>query len=224
MNKEETVEKSEVKEKKRFKILGVELVYLYFFGIIIAFVGWVAENTVRLINHGYIDSRFHMLPFISPYALIVFAFHIVLGDPDSVTFFGKKVFKEKTKKTVILSNIISYFAICATVFLGELAVGTLWEALFGLWLWDYSSWPLNVTRYTSVVSTFGFGTGAYLIFKFIYKPFLNLIRNKLNFKVAKFVTLTLGILIIIDTVILVIKLGIYDSPPKYWKLVFFNPD
>lgn len=224
-NKENT-EKDTAKnsdEPKRFKIMGVELVYLYIFGIIIAFVGWAAENMVRLINHGYIDSRFHLLPFISPYALIVFAFHIALRDPDELVLFGKKIFKEKTKKTVIYSNIISYFAICAFVFLGELAVGNFWELTVGVKLWDYHAWPLNVTQYTSVVSTFGFGTGAYLIFRFIYKPFLNFIRTKMNYKVAKFITLTLGMLIIIDTCIMMVRLGMSTDGrlEQYWKLVFF---
>ena len=211
-------------EKKRFKIMGVEVVYLYFFGMIIAFVGWFAENMTRLVNHGYIDSRFHILPFISPYSLIIFAFHIALHDPDELVLFGKRIFKEVNKKTKILSNVISYFAICSFVFLGELAVGNLWDILFDVKLWDYSSWPLNVTQFTSVVSTFGFGTGAYLIFKFIYKPALNFFRTKFNFKVAKIITLTLGMLIIVDTCVMMVRIGMSPDGrlPQYWKLVFFE--
>ena len=106
-----------MKQQKKLplKIFGIEFVYLYLFGIIVAFIGWIAENAFKLAVSGVIDSRFHLLPFISPYLLIPFAFHIALGTPNDVTFFGKKVFKNYTPKTRILSNAIAYFAICLCV-------------------------------------------------------------------------------------------------------------
>ncbi len=211
------------REKKRFTILGVEFVYLYLFGIGIAHLGWLIENIVKLINHGYIDDKFHMLPFISPYALIAFAYHIALGDPDDLVLFGKRIFKVQTAKTKVWSNIISFLLICLFVFLGELAVGNLWEIFFGVRLWDYHSWPLNVTRYTSVVSTVGFGAGAYLIFRFVYKPVLKLIREKVSFRVAKIITLTLGVAIVVDTSILMFTLAICGDVPHYWHVQVFVP-
>ena len=212
------------KEKKRFTMFGVEVVYLYFFGIIVAHWGWLIENAVRLANQGYIEDKFHLLPFISPYSLIVFGFHLALRDPDDVVIFGKKIFKTKTVKTMILSNIISFLLISTFVFLGELAIGNLWGECFGIGLWDYSSWPLNVTRYTSIVSTFGFGGGAYLIFRFIYRPMLNFIRRKVNFKVAKVVTLTLGMAIIVDTCILMGHIMITGEVVHYWHWQIYIPE
>lgn len=218
-----TVTEEKPKEKKRLKLFGVEVVYIYLFGIWVAHVGWLVENLVKLVNHGYIDDKFHFLPFISPYALIAFAFHIALRDPDDLVLFGKRIFKVQTTKTKIWSNILSFLLICLFVFLGELAVGNLWEIFFNVRLWDYHSWPLNVTRYTSIVSTFGFGAGAYLIFRFIYKPMMKLIRTKVNFKVAKIITLTLGIAIIIDTSVLMFTLAFYNDVPHYWHIQVFIP-
>lgn len=209
------------KAKKPLSIFGVEFVYLYLFGIGVAFIGWIAENAFKFAVSGVIDSRFHLLPFISPYLLIPFAFHIALGTPNDVTFFGKKVFKISTAKTKILSNIIAYFAICACVFFGELAVGSLWEILFDVRLWNYSKHPLHITKFTSVISVFGFGTGAYLIFKLLYTPILNLIRKKISFKTAKWICLTLGVLIVLDTVRMMISTVILGEAPNFWRFDFW---
>ena len=217
-----TPPQAEEKSEKRFKILGVELVYLYFFGIGVAFLGWFAENVMKLITHGVLDSKYHILPFISPYALIVLAFHIALGDPDDLVLFGKKIFKQRSKRSVILSNLFSFLLICAFVFLGELVVGNLWDILFGVSLWNYSGWPGELTQYTSLPSTFGFGLGAYLIFKLIYKPLLNLIRTKVSFKFAKIVTLTLGMLIILDTTFMIVHLAIFNEAPQYWSIRVYD--
>ena len=205
-------------EKKRLCIFGVEFVYLYFFGILVAAVGWWVENLARAFGApATFDCRYHLLPFISVYGLIVFAFHIALGDPDRITLFGKRLFKQDTWKTRVLSNIFSFLLISLFVFLGELAVGNLWDILFGVQLWNYGGWPLRVTQYTSIVSTFGFGFGAYLLFRFVYKPVLRLCR-KINFKVAKIVDCTLGVLIVLDTLFMIVWLTIFHESPMYWSV------
>lgn len=204
--------------KKRFTVFGVEFVYLYLFGIIFAFVGWIAENAFKLAVSGVMDSRFHILPFISPYALIPLALHIALRSPDDLTVFGKRIFKERTKKSVILSNITTFTVICLAVFLGELAVGNLWDSLFGVQLWNYSKHPLHLTQYTSVISTFGFGTAAYLIFKCLYDPVIKLFREKVSYKTAKIICLTLGVLIVLDTVRMMLSIVIFGEAPNFWRV------
>ncbi len=205
-------------EGRRFKIFGVEFVYLYLFGIGLAFVGFVAENLARLIGFGILDSRFHILPFISPYLLIVFALHLLVLDPDDLTFFGKQVFREKNRRSVIYSNVICYLLICAFVFLGELAVGNLWDVFFGVELWNYSSLPFSVTQYAGLVPTLGYGTGAYLILKFVYKPTLALVRRRVSFRTAKIICLTLGVLIVLDTVRLMLMIAFLGEAPMYWMI------
>lgn len=205
-----------VKQKKRFTVFGVEVVYLYLFGIGVAFLGWIVENAFKFAIGGWFDSRFHFLPFISPYAVLPLAFHIALGSPDDVRLFGWKIFKHRTTKTVILSNIISYFLMALFVFLGELAVGNLWKVMFDVELWNYSNLPLNVTQYTSIFTTLGFGLFAYAIFKFIYKPVLSLIRKKVNYNVAKWICLTLGVAIVLDTLRMIITMAVMGTAPNFW--------
>ena len=211
--------------EKRFKIFGVELAYLYLFGIIVAFLGWFVENVAKIVvgyvqwGGSYFDSRFHFLPFISPYALIPLALHIALGSPNELRFFGKRVFKEKNKKTVILSNIASFLLMSFFVFAGELVIGNLWDILFDVELWDYTADPTRVTQYTSLVTALGFGVFAYIIFKFIYTPILGFIRKKVNYRVAKYICLTLGIAIALDTVRLVVSMAIFgnDYNFNFWE-------
>ncbi len=206
------------REKKRFTVMGVEFVYLYLFGIGFASLGWLAENTVKIISQGYFDCRFHLLPFISPYALIPFAFQILLGDPDNLAIFGHKLFKKGSKKNKLLSNLICIVLICGAVFVGEFAIGGMWEALSGVQLWNYSNLPLQVNQYAGLFPAIGYGGGAYLIFKFIYKPLLGLIRRKVNFSVAKVICATLGVLIVLDTFIMAIQIIATGQAPMYWQV------
>lgn len=185
-----------------------------------AFIGWTVENTFRLFKAGVLDSRFHILPFISPYGLIIFAFYFVIGDPDDFTFFGRRLFKEKNRKTKILSNLTTVSLIFFFVFFGELAVGNLWDALFGVELWNYSSLPLHVTQYTGLVSTLGFGIMAYVILKFIYRPVLNLLQKRMSYKIARAISCTLGVAIVLDTVRMIICMAVLNEAPMYWSISF----
>lgn len=205
-------------EKKRFTIFGVEVAYLYLFGIVVAFCAWVIENIACLVLVGEIDCRSHLLPFISPYALIVFAFHIVFGDPDDITLFGKRIFKKSGTREKLLSNLLAFLMIAACVFLGELVVGDGYELLFGVSLWDHRSMPLAITKHTSVISTLGFGIAAYALFRFVYKPFLAFLRKKVPYKVAKWITLTLGVAIVLDTLFLIFQIAVFGKAPVYWSL------
>lgn len=214
---EEITEEKNVKQEKRLMFFGVEFVYVYFFAIGFAFLGWVAENAARVIGYGILDCRFHLLPFISPYALCVLAMHALLKDPDELTVLGKRLFKDKEKEK-LLSNVCAFLMICAVVFLGELLIGNFWDLCFGVELWNYTEQPLNVTKYAGLVPTLGYGGGAYLLFKFVYKPVLARIREKVPFKVAKFVTLTLGVLILADTLFMMGYTMIVGEAPYYWSV------
>lgn len=217
-NEREQAASAPAAEKKRLTVMGVEFVYLYLFGIGVACLGWITENVCRIVSCGIVDCRFHLLPFISPYALIPFAFQILLGDPDRLAPFGKKLFKKENAKNKLLSNFICIAVICAFVFLGELVVGNVWEYLFGVRLWNYSNSPLHVTRYAGLPSALGMGLGAYLIFKFVYKPLLRVIRRKVNFGVAKAICLTLGVAIVLDTLIMAVQIIAFHQPPMYWQV------
>ena len=206
---------------KRVKVLDVELAYICLVGIAAAFVGWTAENCVKLVSSGIIDSRFHLLPFISPYALTPLALHVFIGDTDDIAPFGKKLFRKNTPTNKFLSNVVSVLMISATVFVGEFAVGNAWELLLGVKLWDYSAQPLHFTQYVSVVSAFGYGTGAYLLFKFAIRPALEALKKNGDFLFAKRVSAPLGVTIIADTLFMILQIIVSGKAPQYWSIRFY---
>lgn len=209
------------KSRKILTIFGVQFVHLYLVGIGMAALGWIAENAAKLATTGIIDSRWHLLPFISPYALVPFAFHIVLRDANDLTIFGKHVFKRKTAATKILSNIVTIAVILTAVFFGELIVGTLWDKLFGVKLWNYSQLPCQVNQYAGLIPTLGYGFGAYLIFKFIHTPALRFVQRKVSHKLALIICCTLGVLIVLDTLSMGVRIVVCGEAPMYWSVKLF---
>lgn len=206
--------------KKPFTIFGVEAVYLCVLGIATAFLGWLAENVVKIISSGTFDCRFHLLPFISPYALIVFAVHIVFGNPDNIAPFGRQLFRNDNPYSKICSNILVLAIIYIFVFFGELIVGNTWEILFGVKLWNYSSSPLHVTQYAGLIPTLGYGTGAYLLFRFVHTPSLKFLQKNKTHKTALILSCTLGVLIVVDTLIMILVTAITRQAPMYWSVHF----
>lgn len=216
-NMNEAEQSPEEKPKKRWTIFGVEFVYLAFIGICVAFVGWILENSVKLVTNGVIDARYHILPFISPYMLVPFAFHICLGNVDDLAIFGKKIFKKTNWKTKVLSNILAFVFLCLAVFFGELIVGNLYEKCFGVTLWYYSSSKYLVTKYAGLVPSLWYGTFAYLIFRFIYNPLLKVLK-KAPFKAIKIIVIVLGSLILLDAANLLIQIIIFGKAPMLWSV------
>jgi len=165
------------KNKNKTSVFLENLPYLCVLAVIVSFAGWVGENIATLIGSRKIDSRFHLLPFISPYGLIVILLYAAFRDVDRATFFGKPLFKKDTVGTRIWSNLYCLVVITAAVFVGELIVGNLWEKAFGVILWDYTNHPYCVTRYTCLSTTLLYGAGGYLFFRLIFAPLFRLIKK-----------------------------------------------
>ena len=214
--------KDTTKTKEPLKLYGVEVVHLILVGLIFSLIGWLGENTVKLVSQGFIDSRFHLLPFIGAYALIPFAFQLAFQDPNDICFFGHYIFKKKTLATKIWSNIITYVAICIFVFLGELVIGNLWDLAFGVKLWDYSGSFLAITQYTCLTSTLGYGIGAFILFKLVFFPLIKFFENHVPHKVALIICIVLGTLSIADELRLYGYIIFGHEAPNYWKLVIFK--
>ncbi len=202
-------------EEKRAKIFGVEVAYIALLSIAVAFLGWTLENAFRLFRNGVVDSRFNILPFIAPYMSLPFIFHILFGDANRIRMF--KRFRGDTKKSIILSNIVTYLMLSLGVFVLEFIIGNMWDVFFGVTLWNYSKLPLNFTKFTSPITTFGFGLFAYILLKFVMPPALKLVRTKVKYNTAKWVSIILGSLIILDTVRMAICIIVLGEAPHLWR-------
>lgn len=210
------MEKITQREKKTLSVFGVPVLHLLTLAVVFAFLGWIAENAAKLVTTGIIDCRFHFLPFIPVYGIVPFAIAIAVGNVDEFAPFGKKIFKTRTKKTVILSNLIVLSLFYVFVFLGELAVGNAWEYLTGVQLWDYSSQPLICTRYAGLIPTLGYGTGAYVLAKFFYPFSLRLIERKFSTKTLVIFCAIFLSLMLVDEVIMYVYLFVNKTKPLWW--------
>ncbi len=85
-------------------------------------------------------------------------------------------------------------------------------------LWDYSDFPLQVTQYAGLVPSLAYGGGAYLIFRFVYKPVIKLLQNKVDFRIAKAICCTLGVAIVLDTLAMGLYIAVLNTPPVYWSV------
>ena len=193
--------------------------YMCVMAVLASFVGWLGENISTLIGSGKIDSRFHLLPFLSPYGLIVLFLYAALRDIDRATFFGKPLFKRDTLTARILSNLYCLVFITAAAFVGEIIVGNLWEKAFGVVLWDYTNHTYCFTRYTCLLTTVLYGIGGYLFFRLLFSPLLRLIK-KLPRKTAKILGFTLGVFILTDTAFMGIYIAVFRQAPVYWSVRF----
>lgn len=185
--------------------------YICALGIIFAAIGWVVENIACLVSRGWMDNRFHILPFIPCYGFVSFAVYII-GNPDDERFFGYKLTHSK-----VWSNIIYIILIACGVTFGELAVGNLYEMISGAQLWNYNDIPLHWTQYTSLPTTIGFTTGAYLIFKFLYYPLFNMLKERFSRKQARGAAIFFGILML-DMINQMVVTNIKGVGPVYWRL------
>lgn len=206
--------------EKQEKTPSARAACIFLLMIMTAFIGWAAENTVKLVTSGVIDNRYHVLPFIFPYGFAFLVMHLVLGDTDDIGFFGKKIFKKKSLGSKILSNLLYVFIVCLFVFLGELGVGNAYETLTGATLWDYSEMPLHLTKYVCLSSAFGYGIGAYAVMKFMFYPLLNQLWNYGNIKSIRIVDCTLGTLVVLDSLCMILVTLITKVPPVYWTIQF----
>lgn len=205
-------------EQKETSNVWVRIAALSAFGVIVAMAGWVMENIGCIIAKGSIDCRFHFLPMIPEYALIPFAFDLLLGSADDLAPFGKHIFKKKTKRNKVFSNILCFAIICLAIYLGEEGVGNFMEMTNGAVLWDYTGMPLHFSKYTCVLSVFGLGAVSYLIFKFIFPPITRFFMKKAENPTFRKIFLTLDVLMIIDASIMIVTTMITGEGPLYWEI------
>lgn len=188
---------------------------LCFFSIIFSAIGWIVENLSRLFAYGIIDNRFHILPFIGVYGLIPFAF-ITIGKPNEFSFFGHELFKKENKITKILSNMIYFLIICFAIYFGEIIVGTAYEKLAGIKLWDYSNKPFHFTSYTYLRSILGFGIWTYLLSKLFFFPLYNRLLKNERKEMTTF--RYLYTILLIDAIFMMIRTIVTKKKTIYWTI------
>lgn len=168
-----------MKNKSFFTRFKHDLCYLCTIAILFSFVGFVIENVVKAITSGTIDNCNYILPFNAAYGLMAFLFYII-GKPDTPSFFGIEILKSHSLKTKIISHVIYFVILFGLILGGEIALGYFWHFVINVDIFDYSSYPLHITKYAEFLTTLGISSLFYLFLRFVYHPILNMMREKHN--------------------------------------------
>ena len=183
--------------------------------VIISFLGFCLENIWICIRKGYIDNRNMTLPFLLGYSFAILGIYFVLGTPERPSSIVEKI-------TARFDYFSYYVTIFILVSIGEIILGKTVERICGIYYWDYSSLPLHITRYTSVMTSIGF---SFIITKFMHLFFIPLmdIVSKLTIRpVIKLFRLTY-ILMIFDFFISFYRMYKSRSLNERWRKKLFKP-
>ncbi len=203
--------------RRAVTFFGVPLAPMVLVAVVFSAIGWIVENCVRIYFAGCIDARSYILPFISAYGVIPFAFHAVLADPRDMKFFGKKLSLGGGRKGAFLNAVLAFLAMSAFVFVAELIVGNLWDFLFGVELWDYSARPLKVTQYTCVPICLALGAGAFVLYKTVYARLLSAFCRAPR-KAVTVLAWVFATLILLDTLIMIVYMAVFGEAPMLWRI------
>lgn len=201
------------------QIFGVRLSTLLFIACCAAFIGFLSENIQRLIVYRTLDSRHQLLPFLAAYGFGIFVLYAVFGVPAEMRFFGLKLLKKEGTVHRIVRAAVYFVSVFAVVLLGEMSVGLLFEALFGIKAWDLSQFPLAVTQYTSVTTSLLYATAITLLMQFVF-PLAVKLFDKIPKKPAIVISSVLTALILADFLVMVVTPVFTGSFPEYWQIVF----
>ena len=160
---------------------------------VMAFLGWAVENIFMAITCGCIDNRSMYFPFLLGYGVGVVAIYLMLGTPNKLTFFGKTLTVDNKVKRILIYMLEAF----VLVSVGEIIIGTVVENVCGFEWWNYSAYPLHITKYTSVPTSLLFATLITVFMNFCFDPIYNFFE-KWNGTVLKVVSIVLMVIMIAD--------------------------
>ena len=183
--------------------------------VLASLLGFIVENVSTGISYGKIDNRNMILPFLLGYGLAIITIYKLFGTPNSPMFFGK----ELTFSNVFFS-VLYYFGIAfLCVSIGELILGHFIEYSCQIVWWDYTRFPLHITKYTSIPTSLIFAALITVFMKCLFSPLIN-IFSKINPKILPILALWLIILLSIDFIHSAIYMFKNHKTLQLWNIYF----
>ncbi|MBQ8625988.1 MAG: putative ABC transporter permease, partial [Agathobacter sp.] len=139
------------------------------------------------------DNRSMYFPFLLGYGIGIVLIYLIMGTPDELHIFGKKIVIESKAKRILLYLLEDMILVSV----GEIVIGTVVENVCGFEWWNYSSYPLHITKYTSVPTSFLFASLITIFMNFGFSPLLKFFEGW-NETVLKVVAIVLMIIMIGD--------------------------
>ena len=132
-------------------------------------------------------------PFLLGYGVGIVAIYLMLGTPKQLSFFGKTLVIDSKVKRIVIYMIEAI----VLVSVGEIIIGTVVENVCCFEWWNYSAYPLHITKYTSLPTSFLFATLITVFMNFCFDPIYRFFE-KWNITVLKIVSIVLMIIMIVD--------------------------
>ncbi len=170
------------------------LVYAYGVMIaVIAFLGYITENTWLAITKGFIDNRNMNAPFLLGYGVMVLAIYLLFGTPQNLADWGIMRYIPDGAASYLFYYALSF----VLVSIGEILLGTLVEKVCGIEYWNYEWIPFHLTKYTSLPTSIMF---AGIITFFMSNLFYPIMRGILQMKpqCIKVISVALTALLVCD--------------------------
>lgn len=137
----------------------------------ISLLGFILENIWLAVRKGYIDNRNMSLPFLAGYGVLVSGIYYTIGTPEEMRI-------TLPPNVSLTARYILYFiSAAAVVSIGEIALGTAVEHLFGFEYWNYESLPMHITKYTSIPTSMGFAVVITFFMGKCFSPIMTVIAS-----------------------------------------------
>lgn len=201
--------------EQHIRLCDYDIVHLWLAGLIYAHIGYWVENLFRLFSKGILDSRNQLLPFLFCYTFAMWAMYFALGTSNNPRFFSTRL----DAKSGWQARLYYFCIVFAFIFAGEIVVGTMFEKISGIQLWNYSGIPLHVTQYTSVPTTTALSLGVVFLMEYFFTPLMKRIIAIPYHKVLK-LDYILGGAIVLDWLIMMISINVFKVSPAYWSIQF----
>ena len=127
---------------------------------------------------------------------------------------GTTAFPRRDK---ILARIYYFTVVFLFVFFGEIVVGSIFEQVSGISLWDYSGIPLHVTKYTSIPTCAAMSLGVAVIMGNFFEGLMKKIQ-RIPYRTTVQLDYVLGTLILVDWLIMMVSINVFKKAPAYWSL------
>lgn len=181
---------------------------------VISFLGFVVENIWLAMTQGCMNNRSMTFPFLFGYGIAIILIYLILGTPKNLCVLGRKMESESRMKRILI--YLGGVMICVS--LGEILLGTLVEKVCDFVWWDYTNLPLNITKYTTIPTSFAFSSLITTFMNFFFEPLFDFFAGW-NYTILKVTALTLMIIMVADFLYAAYQMFITQGTVIRWEII-----
>ncbi|MDE6712536.1 MAG: putative ABC transporter permease [Lachnospiraceae bacterium] len=194
---------------------------IYVYGVmmaVIAFLGYITENTWLAITKGFIDNRNMNAPFLLGYGIIVLAIYFLFGTPQNLADWGIMRYIPDGAASYLFYYVLSF----VLVSVGEILLGTLVERICGIEYWNYEWIPFHLTKYTSLPTSVMFAGIITFFMSNLFDPIMGSLLQ-MDPQCIKVISIALTTLLVCDFMASFYKMYQKQDFNLIWKYELHHP-